>query len=131
MIATLGWEQEYFLIDEALFDARPDLISCGRTLMGHNSAKNQQLDDHYFGSIPERVVEFMADLEVECHKLGIPVRTRHNEVAPGQFECAPIFEEANLAVDHNMLLMDLMMKIARRHNFRILLHEKPFAEVNG
>ena len=131
VIATLGWEQEYFLIDEALFDARPDLISCGRTLMGHNSAKNQQLDDHYFGSIPERVVEFMADLEVECHKLGIPVRTRHNEVAPGQFECAPIFEEANLAVDHNMLLMDLMMKIARRHNFRILLHEKPFAEVNG
>ncbi|MCQ2974560.1 MAG: glutamine synthetase III [Bacteroidales bacterium] len=131
VINTLGWEQEYFLIDEALFDARPDLVACGRTLMGHNSAKNQQLDDHYFGSIPERVVEFMADLEVECHKLGIPVRTRHNEVAPGQYECAPIFEETNLAVDHNMLLMDLMMKIARRHNFRILLHEKPFASVNG
>ena len=128
---TLGWEQEYFLIDEALFAARPDLISCGRTLMGHNSAKNQQLDDHYFGSIPERVMEYMQDLEVECHKLGIPVRTRHNEVAPGQFECAPIFEEINLAVDHNVLLMDVMMKTARRHNFRVLLHEKPFASVNG
>lgn len=131
VIGTLGWEQEYFLIDEALFSARPDLIACGRTLMGHNSAKNQQLDDHYFGSIPERVMEYMQDLEVECHKLGIPVRTRHNEVAPGQFECAPIYEEINLAVDHNMLLMDLMMKIARRHNFRVLLHEKPFDDVNG
>jgi len=131
VIATLGWEQEYFLIDEAFFSARPDLVMTGRTLMGKNSAKNQQLDDHYFGSIPDRVMAFMEDLEAESHKLGIPVRTRHNEVAPAQFECAPIFEECNLAVDHNMLLMDLMDKVARRHNFKVLLHEKPFAEVNG
>lgn len=129
--ATLGWEQEYFLIDEALFYARPDLMATGRTLLGHSPAKGQQLEDHYFGSIPERVYGYMLDLEYECHKLGIPIRTRHNEVAPGQFECAPMFEEVNVAVDHNQLLMDLMERIARRHKLRVLLHEKPFAGING
>lgn len=127
----LGWEQEYFLIDEALYNARPDLVMTGRTLMGHESAKNQQLEDHYFGAIPSRVEAFMQDLEVECHKLGIPAKTNHNEVAPNQFELAPIFEETNLANDHNLLLMSLMAEVARRHNFRVLLHEKPFAGVNG
>ena len=129
--AYLGWEQEYFLVDEALFSARPDLVMTGRTLMGHESAKNQQLEDHYFGAIPSRVEAFMLDLEIECHKLGIPAKTRHNEVAPNQFELAPIFEEANLANDHNMLLMSLINEVARRHNFRVLLHEKPFAGING
>jgi len=128
---TLGWEQEYFVIDDGLFRARPDLVMCGRTLYGHNSAKNQQLEDHYFGSIPERVYAFMRDFENECYKLGIPLRTRHNEVAPAQFECAPIFEEANLAVDHNTLLMDVMSRISIRHGLRVLLHEKPFAGING
>ncbi len=127
----LGWEQEYFLVDEALFSARPDLVMTGRTLMGHESAKNQQLEDHYFGAIPSRVEAFMLDLEIECHRLGIPARTRHNEVAPNQFELAPIFEETNLANDHNLLLMTLMSEVARRHNFRVLLHEKPFAGING
>lgn len=127
----LGWEQEYFLVDEALFAARPDLVMTGRTLMGHESAKNQQLEDHYFGAIPSRVQAFMLDLEIECHKLGIPAKTRHNEVAPNQFELAPIFEEVNLANDHNLLLMSLMDKIARKHNFRVLMHEKPFAGING
>ncbi len=127
----LGWEQEYFLVDEALFDARPDLVMTGRTLMGHDSAKNQQLEDHYFGAIPSRVEAFMLDLELECHRLGIPAKTRHNEVAPNQFELAPIFEETNLANDHNLLLMSVMAEVARRHNFRVLLHEKPFAGVNG
>ncbi|MBQ3605981.1 MAG: glutamine synthetase III [Muribaculaceae bacterium] len=127
----LGWEQEYFLVDESLYSARPDLVMTGRTLMGHESAKNQQLEDHYFGAIPSRVDAFMLDLEIECHKLGIPAKTRHNEVAPNQFELAPIFEETNLANDHNLLLMSLMAEVARRHNFRILLHEKPFAGVNG
>ena len=129
--ATLGWEQEYFLIDTALFNARPDLVQTGRTVFGHPPAKGQELSDHYFGSIPKRATAYMTELEIECMKLGIPVKTRHNEVAPNQFECAPVFEEANLAVDHNQLLMDLMEKIARRHNFRVLLHEKPFAQVNG
>jgi glutamine synthetase len=129
--ATLGWEQEYFVIDEALFNARPDLVMCGRTVFGHNSAKNQQLEDHYFGSIPERVYAFMRDYEEECYKLGIPLRTRHNEVAPAQFECAPIFEEINLAVDHNTLLMDVMGRVSLRHRLRVLLHEKPFAGING
>ncbi|TNE68750.1 MAG: glutamine synthetase type III [Bacteroidetes bacterium] len=129
--ATLGWEQEYFVIDEALFNARPDLMLAGRTLLGRAATKNQQLDDHYFGSIPERVYHFMRDLETECHKLGIPVRTRHNEVAPGQFEVAPVFEEINVAVDHNQLLMDIMERVARRHKLRVLLHEKPFAGING
>ncbi len=129
--ATLGWEQEYFLVDEALYYARPDLMFTGRTLLGSSSSKGQQLEDHYFGTIPERVYAFMLDLETECHKLGIPVRTRHNEVAPGQFECAPMFEEVNVAVDHNSLLMDLMERIARRHKLRVLLHEKPFAGING
>ena len=129
--ATLGWEQEYFLVDEALYNARPDLKLCGRTLMGHQSAKDQQLEDHYFGSIPGRVTAFMEELEQECHKLGIPVKTRHNEVAPNQFECAPVFEEANLAVDHNQLLMSTIKKIARKHRFRALLHEKPYKGVNG
>ena len=129
--ATLGWEQEYFLIDAALFNARPDLMLTGRTLFGHAPAKGQQLEDHYFGSIPERAVAYMRDFEIECLKLGIPIKTRHNEVAPNQFECAPVFEEANLAVDHNQLLMDVMEKVAKRHNFRVLLHEKPFAGVNG
>ncbi len=127
----LGWEQEYFLVDEALYSARPDLVMTGRTLMGHESPKNQQLEDHYFGSIPSRVEAFMLDLEIECHRLGIPAKTRHNEVAPNQFELAPIFEETNLANDHNLLLMSLMAEVARRHNFRVLLHEKPFAGVNG
>jgi glutamine synthetase len=129
--ANLGWEQEYFLIDEALFTARPDLVLTGRTLTGHSSSKDQQLDDHYFSSIPTRVNRFMQDVENEAYKLGIPVKTRHNEVAPNQFELAPIFEEANLANDHNQLIMDIMQKIARRHKFRILYHEKPFAGVNG
>ncbi len=127
----LGWEQEYFLIDEGLYAARPDLLLTGRTLMGHDSAKNQQLEDHYFGAIPTRVAMFMKDLEIEALKLGVPVKTRHNEVAPNQFELAPIFEEANLANDHNLLTMSLMRKIARRHGFRVLLHEKPFAGING
>jgi len=128
---TLGWEQEYFLIDEALFNARPDLVLAGRTLVGKYSPKGQQLDDHYFGSIPERVYAYMRDLEIECHLLGIPVRTRHNEVGPGQYELAPMFEEVNVAVDHNQLLMDLMDRVARRHRLRVLLHEKPFDGVNG
>ena len=131
VIATLGWEQEYFLIDQALFNARPDLMLTGRALFGHAPAKGQQLEDHYFGSIPERVNAFMREFEIESLKLGIPVTTRHNEVAPNQFECAPIFEECNLANDHNLLLMDVMEKTARKHNFRVLLHEKPFAGVNG
>jgi len=129
--ATLGWEQEYFLIDQALFNARPDLMMTGRALFGHAAAKGQQLEDHYFGSIPERVTAFMREFETESIKLGIPVTTRHNEVAPNQFECAPIFEECNLANDHNLLLMDVMEKVARKHNFRVLFHEKPFAGVNG
>lgn len=129
--ATLGWEQEYFVIDEAMFNARPDLIMTGRTVYGHSSAKNQQLEDHYFGSIPERIYSYMRDFEIEAYKLGIPLRTRHNEVAPAQFECAPIFEEVSVAVDHNSLLMDIMDRVARRHNLRALLHEKPFAGVNG
>ncbi|MBU2061978.1 MAG: glutamine synthetase III [Bacteroidetes bacterium] len=131
VIATLGWEQEYFLIDSAFFNARPDIMMTGRALFGHSPAKGQQLDDHYFGSIPDRAAAFMRDFEIEAIRLGIPVTTRHNEVAPNQFECAPIFEECNLANDHNLLLMDLMEKIARKHNFRVLLHEKPFAGVNG
>lgn len=128
---NLGWEQEYFLVDSALYNARPDLCLTGRTLMGHSSAKDQQLDDHYFGSIPPRVTSFMKELDLECHKLGIPVKTRHNEVAPNQFELAPIFEDANLANDHNQLVMDLMKRIAQKHNFHVLLHEKPFKGVNG
>ena len=131
VFAYLGWEQEYFLVDEGLYAARPDLLMTGRTLMGHESAKNQQMEDHYFGAIPSRVASFMADLEVESLKLGIPVKTRHNEVAPNQFELAPIFEEANLANDHNQLIMSVMKKIARKHGFRVLLHEKPFKGVNG
>jgi glutamine synthetase len=131
VIATLGWEQEYFLVDEALHNARPDLAMTGRTLFGHSPAKGQQLEDHYFGSIPDRVSAFMRDFEIESLKLGIPIKTRHNEVAPNQFECAPVFEECNLAVDHNQLLMDVMTKVAIRHNFRVLLHEKPYAGVNG
>jgi glutamine synthetase len=131
VIATLGWEQEYFLIDEALYYARPDLMLADRTLMGHPSSKDQQLSDHYFGSIPERVKAFMREFEYEAYKLGIPVKTRHNEVAPNQFECAPVYEEANLAVDHNQLIMDVMRRVARKHKFRVLFHEKPFAEVNG
>lgn len=131
VIATLGWEQEYFVIDETIANARPDLLMCGRTLLGHSPAKGQQLEDHYFGSIPERVFAFMQDFEQESYKLGIPLRTRHNEVAPGQFECAPIFEEVNIAVDHNTLLMDVMHKVAKRHKLKALLHEKPFAGVNG
>lgn len=131
VIATLGWEQEYFLVDIALFNARPDLIATGRTVFGHTPAKGQELEDHYFGAIPERASAFMRELEIECMRLGIPVKTRHNEVAPNQFECAPIFEEANLAVDHNQLLMDIMDRVARKHNFKVLLHEKPYAGVNG
>ncbi|MBR1800123.1 MAG: glutamine synthetase III [Bacteroidaceae bacterium] len=131
VVSNLGWEQEYFLVDEGLYAARPDLLMTGRTLMGHDSAKNQQMDDHYFGSIPERVAAFMKDLEIQALELGIPCKTRHNEVAPNQFELAPIFEETNLAVDHNMLLMSLMKKVARKHGFRCLLHEKPFAGING
>ena len=129
--ATLGWEQEYFLVDEALFNARPDLKLCGRTLMGHSAAKDQQLEDHYFGAIPERVNAFMDELEYGCHRLGIPAKTRHNECAPNQFELAPIFEEANLAVDHNQLLMSTMKRIAKHHKFRVLLHEKPYKGING
>lgn len=129
--ATLGWEQEYFVVDETLANARPDLVMCGRTLVGHAPAKGQQLEDHYFGSIPERTYAFMQDFEQESYKLGIPLRTRHNEVAPGQFECAPMFEECNIAVDHNSLLMDVMAKVAKRHKLKVLLHEKPFAGVNG
>ena len=129
--ATLGWEQEYFLVDKALYAARPDLAMTGRALFGAAPAKGQQLDDHYFGAIPERVSAFMKDFEMEAHKLGIPVTTRHNEVAPNQFELAPVFEEANLANDHNLLLMELLEKVARRHDFRILLHEKPLRRVNG
>ncbi|MFN5362737.1 MAG: glutamine synthetase III [Bacteroidota bacterium] len=129
--ATLGWEQEYFVIDERLANARPDLVQCGRTVFGAAPAKGQQLEDHYFGSIPERVYAFMRDFEQEAYKLGIPLRTRHNEVAPSQFECAPIFEEVNIAVDHNTLLMDLMNRVARRHHLVVLLHEKPFAGING
>ena len=129
--ATLGWEQEYFVIDEGLHNARPDLVLCGRTVFGHGPAKGQQLEDHYFASIPERVYAFMRDYEEEAYRLGIPLRTRHNEVAPSQFECAPIFEEVNLGVDHNTLLMDVMSRVASRHKLRVLLHEKPFAEING
>lgn len=129
--ATLGWEQEYFLVDKALYNARPDIAMTGRALFGHNPAKGQQLDDHYFGSIPERAMAYMKDFECEAHKVGIPVTTRHNEVAPNQFECAPMFDEANLANDHNLLLMDLLDKVARKHNFRVLLHEKPFEGING
>jgi glutamine synthetase len=129
--ATLGWEQEYFVVDEALANARPDLIMCGRTVVGHAPAKGQQLEDHYFGSIPERIYDFMRDFEEEAYKLGIPLKTRHNEVAPSQFEVAPIFEDANLAVDHNLLIMDLMSKVAKRHKLKVLMHEKPFAAING
>ncbi len=129
--ATLGWEQEYFLVDAALYKARPDLSLTGRTLFGHASAKDQQLSDHYFGTIHERVLDFMAELEYEAHRLGIPIRTRHNEVAPNQFECAPVYEETNISVDHNQLLMHLMEKIARKHDFQVLLHEKPYKGVNG
>ena len=129
--ATLGWEQEYFVVDEGLANARPDLVLSGRTVFGHAPAKGQQLEDHYFGSIPERVYAFMRDFEEESYKLGIPLRTRHNEVAPAQFECAPIFEEVSVAVDHNLLLMDVMDRVARRHKLRVLLHEKPFAGING
>src|SRR5450631_133393 len=129
--ATLGWEQEYFVVDEGLFNARPDLVMSGRTVFGHAPAKGQQLEDHYFGSIPERVYAFMRDYENEAYKLGIPLKTRHNEVAPSQFECAPIFEEISVAVDHNLLLMDIMDRVARRHKLRVLLHEKPFAGING
>ena len=129
--ANLGWEQEYFLVDTVLYNARPDLCITGRTLMGHSSPKDQQLDDHYFGSIPSRVTNFMKELEIECHKLGIPVKTRHNEAAPNQFELAPIFEDVNLANDHNQIVMDLMKRIASKHNFTVLLHEKPFKGVNG
>ena len=129
--ATLGWEQEYFLIDEALANARPDLVQCGRTVFGASPAKGQQLEDHYFGSIPERCYAFMRDFEYESYKLGIPLRTRHNEVAPAQFECAPIFEDVSIAVDHNALLMDIMERVSRRHKLKVLLHEKPFANING
>ncbi len=129
--SSLGWEQEYFLVDKSLAASRPDIILTGRTLLGHSSAKGQQLDDHYFGSIPSRALNYMRDLETECMLLGIPVKTRHNEVAPNQFELAPIYEESNLAVDHNSLLMDLMGKIASRHHLKVLLHEKPFAGING
>ena len=128
---TLGWEQEYFLVDSALYQSRPDLVITGKTLLGHSPAKGQQLDDHYFGSIPTRVMNFMKELEIECMKLGIPVTTRHNEVAPNQFELAPMFEEVNVAVDHNSLLMDIMARVAHKHHFHILFHEKPFAGVNG
>ena len=131
VVSNLGWEQEYFLVDEALYAARPDMVMTGRTLMGHDSAKNQQMDDHYFGSIPSRVEEFMKDIDIQALELGIPCKTRHNEVAPNQFELAPIFEETNLAVDHNMLMMSLMKRVARKHGFRCLLHEKPFKGING
>ena len=129
--ATLGWEQEYFLVDASLANSRPDIVMTGRTLLGHTSAKGQQLDDHYFGSIPSRALNYMRELEEECMLLGIPVKTRHNEVAPNQFELAPIFEETNLAVDHNSLLMDVMSKVGERHDFKVLFHEKPFQGVNG
>jgi glutamine synthetase len=131
VVCTLGWEQEYFLVDRALFNARPDLALTGRTLFGHSSAKDQQLDDHYFGSINERVTAYIRDFEIEALKLGIPVKTRHNEVGPGQFECAPVYEEMSLAIDHNQLIMDVMEKIALRHDLRVLFHEKPFAGING
>ncbi len=131
VVPTLGWEQEYFLVDKALFDARPDLVQTGRTLMGHTAAKDQQLDDHYWGTIPQRVSDFMKEFEELSYRLGIPVKTRHNEVAPNQFECAPMYEEANVAVDHNVLLMSVMRKVATRHNLKVLFHEKPFAGVNG
>jgi len=129
--ATLGWEQEYFLVDEALYNSRPDLVLSGRTVLGHSPAKGQQLDDHYFGSIPERVYAFMLDFELEAHRLGIPVRTRHNEVAPGQFELAPMFEEVNVAVDHNQLIMDVLERVGKRHKLKVLFHEKPFQGING
>lgn len=129
--SNLGWEQEYFLVDEALFQARPDLVLTERTLMGHASAKDQQLEDHYFTSIPERVANFMQDLEIAAYKLGIPLKTRHNEVAPNQYEVAPIYEETNLAIDHNLLTMDLMKRIARHHKFSVIFHEKPFKDING
>ncbi|MCB9015476.1 MAG: glutamine synthetase III [Lentimicrobiaceae bacterium] len=131
VFATLGWEQEYFLVDTALYNARPDLSLSGRTLFGHSSAKDQQLSDHYFGIIPEKVIEFMREFEYEAHRLGIPVRTRHNEVAPNQFECAPVYEEVNVAVDHNQLIMHLLEKVGKRHGYTVLLHEKPYAGVNG
>ena len=131
VFATLGWEQEYFLVDSALYLARPDLVLTGRTLFGHSSAKDQQLEDHYFGTIPQRVLAFMQEFEFEAHRLGIPVKTRHNEVAPNQFECAPVFEEVNLSIDHNQLMMHLLDKVAKRHDFTVLLHEKPFGGVNG
>jgi glutamine synthetase len=131
VFATLGWEQEYFLVDIALYHSRPDLVLTGRTLFGHSSAKDQQLEDHYFGTIPQRVMAFMQEFELEAHQLGIQVKTRHNEVAPNQFECAPVYEEANLSVDHNQLLMHLLDKVAKRHDFTLLLHEKPYAGVNG
>ena len=131
VFATLGWEQEYFLVDNALYLARPDLVLTGRTLFGHSSAKDQQLEDHYFGTIPQRVLAFMQEFEYEAHRLGIPVKTRHNEVAPNQFECAPVFEEVNLSIDHNQLMMHLLDKVARQHDFTVLLHEKPFSGVNG
>ncbi|HAC73483.1 MAG TPA: glutamine synthetase type III, partial [Porphyromonadaceae bacterium] len=127
----LGWEQEYFLVDQALYDARPDLNLTGRTLMGHESAKNQQLEDHYFGSIPPRVAAFMREVEFEAYKYGIPLKTRHNEVAPNQFELAPVFGETNLSIDQNLLVMSLMHRLAAKHHFRLVLHEKPFAGVNG
>ena len=128
---TLGWEQEYFLVDSAMYYARPDLVMSGRTLLGRRSPKGQQLEDHYFGAIPERVYSYMRDFEIECLKLGIPISTRHNEVAPSQFECAPMFEEANLAVDHNSLLMDVMDRVSSKHKLKVLFHEKPFAGING
>src|SRR6185312_6282687 len=128
---TLGWEQEYFVIDASIASGRPDIMMTGRTVFGHAPAKGQQLEDHYFGAIPERVYSFMRDFEDEAYKLGIPLKTRHNEVAPSQFECAPIFEEVNIAVDHNILLMDVMTRVAKRHNLMVLLHEKPFAKING
>jgi glutamine synthetase len=131
VISTLGWEQEYFLVDSALYHARPDLVLTDRTLMGHASARDQQLEDHYFSSIPERVSNYMKNFEIEAYKLGIPIKTRHNEVAPNQFECAPIFEEANLAIDHNLLVMDLMKRVAQKHHFRVIFHEKPFKDING
>jgi len=131
VIAYLGWEQEYFLVDEGLYATRPDLVLTGRTLLGHESAKNQQMEDHYFGAVPTRVAAYMKDLEFEAYKYGIPLKTRHNEVAPNQFELAPIFGECNLAVDQNLLVMSIMKKVARRHGFRVLLHEKPFAGING
>ena len=131
VVPTLGWEQEYFLVDSALFAARPDLVMTGRTLFGHSSSKGQQLDDHYFGSIPERAMAFMQDFETEAHRLGVPVTTRHNEVAPNQFELAPMFEEVNIAVDHNQLIMDLLEKVGNKHNFNVLMHEKPFQGMNG